>query len=167
MPMKVSSASTTAPSPPIGGRPPVRIASRIRWLMNQPVLTVTPSTRASWLLLIPFLLLHIRNTACNQTCSLTWLLSNTVPTYGHAGLLAAGVALIEARARGLSAHPFHALHGPAMRAHRTMRPHDAFQLRVGRFFILEIGRIEDAHAQTLLLAFGFGKYNIAFFISGA
>ena len=48
--------------------------------MNQAVLTVTPSVRASWLLLMPFLPLHSRYIACNHMCTGTWLDSNTVPT---------------------------------------------------------------------------------------
>ena len=82
-------------------------------------------------------------------------------THGHAGLLAAGVALIEARTGSLTPKALHPLKHAAMRADRTVRPHDTLQLRVSSFFVLEIGRVKNAHTQTLRLAPGFGKYNIA------
>ena len=44
-PMKVSSTSTIAPAPPIGASEPSRIASRMRWPMNQAVFRVTPRVR--------------------------------------------------------------------------------------------------------------------------
>ncbi len=82
----------------------------------------------------------------------------------HAALLSAGVALVEAGARCITAHPLHALHSAAMRAHRAMRPNDAFQLGVSGGFILEVGGVKDAHAITLHDVVGFDKYNIAKFL---
>ena len=79
----------------------------------------------------------------------------------NAGLLAAGVALVEPRPGGFAAHALHALHGAAMRAHGTMRPNYAFQFGVSGGFILEVGGVKDAHAVTLHYVSGFGKYNIA------
>lgn len=42
-----------------------------------------------------------------------------------------------------------------MRAHRTMRPNDAFQLGVSCGLILEVGGVKDAHAITLHVVGGF------------
>jgi Region found in RelA / SpoT proteins len=53
-PIKVSSASTISPAPPMGSIPTTRMASRMRCAMNHAVLRVTPKVRESWLLEMPF-----------------------------------------------------------------------------------------------------------------
>jgi hypothetical protein len=44
-PVKVSSISMISPAPPIGSIPTIRMASRMRWLMNHAVFRVTPRVR--------------------------------------------------------------------------------------------------------------------------
>lgn len=62
----------------------------------------------------------------------------------HTALLAAGVALVEARPGRGAAHALHAIRAAAVRADGAVRPHDAFQLRIGGGFIVEEGLAEDA-----------------------
>ncbi len=68
----------------------------------------------------------------------------------HAALLAAGVALIQARAGGIAAHQLHAVRAFAVRTDRTVRPNDAFQLRVSGGLVLEVGGIENAGHRGIL-----------------
>src|ERR1017187_216196 len=78
--MKVSSASTLTPGPPIRPIAPSFMASRMRWVMNQAVLYVTPKVRAIWCELMPFLLEHSRNVAIHHLVSGILERSKTVPT---------------------------------------------------------------------------------------
>lgn len=55
--------STMPPPEPKGAKSPPRMASRMRWLMNQADLSVMPRVRWSWLVLTPFLLDAIRKMA--------------------------------------------------------------------------------------------------------
>ncbi len=81
--------------------------------------------RWSWFALMPFLLEDRSATACNQTCSLTWLDSrNTVP-YLDAELLPAGVALIDADPGAFAFHLGTALQRSAMRTRAPITPEPA------------------------------------------
>jgi hypothetical protein len=65
----------------------------------------------------------------------------------HAALLATGVTLVETGARCVAAHQLHAIRAAAVWADRTVRPHEAFQLRVGCGFVLEVRGAENAGHQ--------------------
>src|ERR1700730_4127361 len=64
-----------------------------------------------------------------------------------AKLLATLVAPQKALASRLAFDPMDAigLHVAAVRAHGTVRPNDAFNPLVGRFFVVEMGLGQDAH----------------------
>src|SRR5579863_10641912 len=77
----VSSASTVLPGPPCGPASlPGAIASRMRCVMNHAVLYVTPSVRAIWCELMPFLDEHSRCVASHHFVSGILERSNTEPT---------------------------------------------------------------------------------------
>ena len=72
----------------------------------------------------------------------------------RAELLAAAVALVEARPGRSTFQRPDAVGAAAVRAHRTMRPHDAFQLCVGGGLIVEVQGGKNAGHVRILVGFG-------------
>ncbi len=106
--------------------------------MNQPVLTVTPSVRAELVAADALL------AAAHQVGRLKPQVQLDVAALEHradrhAALLAAGVALVEARPGRGAAHTLHAIRAAAVRADGAVRPDDALQLRIGGVFVLKEG----------------------------
>src|SRR3569623_1828993 len=80
----------------------------------------------------------------------------------HGEGLTALVALVSANAGRLALHLADALHTPAMRADRTVRPDARLDISVGGFFVVEVRCGKGAaHASYLRFCVGYVKYNNA------
>src|ERR1700720_325782 len=79
-PIRVSSASTNLPVPPIGAGTFGAMASRMRCAMNHADLYERPRLRCSWCADTPFFDDTIRCVANNHLCNGIWLRSYSVPT---------------------------------------------------------------------------------------
>jgi hypothetical protein len=66
----------------------------------------------------------------------------------HRELFPAVVALPHADAGRFAAELAAVIYTSAMRAYRTLWPEDAFQLREGCGFIMEVGLVENTHREA-------------------